>query len=56
MKNNRFLYPYHHNIIRPKQWNCIPNNELKEPVQRFEDTFSAENVVLDAFFTKNKDL
>jgi hypothetical protein len=31
---------------------ACPNNGLKEPVQRFEDTFSAETVVLEAFFRK----
>jgi hypothetical protein len=29
---------------------ACPNNGLKEPVQKFEDTFSAETVLLKAFF------
>ena len=28
-----------------------PENQLKAPVRRFEDTFSAETVVMDAFFS-----
>lgn len=27
-----------------------PDNELKAPVKKFEDTFSAETVVMEAFF------
>lgn len=31
---------------------ACPNNGLKQPVLRFEDTFSAETVVLKAFFSE----
>lgn len=31
-----------------RRW--FPDEELKEPVRKFEDTFSAETVVMDAFF------
>jgi hypothetical protein len=27
-----------------------PDNQLKEPVKRFEETFSAETVLMEAFF------
>lgn len=32
---------------------ACPNNGLKQPVRQFGDTFSAENVLLNAFFDKN---
>ncbi|WP_186806430.1 hypothetical protein [Rhizobium leguminosarum] len=32
---------------------ACPNNSLREPVRKFEDTFSAEEVVLEKFFKKN---
>jgi hypothetical protein len=28
-----------------------PDNELKSPIKKFEDTFSAETVVMEAFFS-----
>lgn len=28
-----------------------PDNELKSPMKKFEDTFSAETVVMEAFFS-----
>jgi hypothetical protein len=33
----------------------FPDDELKEPVKKFEDTFSAQTVVLEAFGFKKAD-
>lgn len=32
---------------------ACPNNSLKQPVRKFEETFSAEKVVMAKFFTTN---
>jgi hypothetical protein len=32
---------------------ACPNNSLNEPMRKFEDTFSAEALVVDKFFKKN---
>ncbi|WP_315923022.1 hypothetical protein [Mesorhizobium sp. SP-1A] len=33
---------------------ACPVSVLKQPVRKFEDTFSAENVVLEKFFSRNR--
>jgi hypothetical protein len=33
-----------------KRVRMCPDNQLKEPVRRYEDTFSAETVVMATFF------
>lgn len=32
---------------------ACPDGVLKQPVRKFEDTFSAESVVLEKFFSPN---
>lgn len=32
---------------------ACPNNSLKQPVRKFEDTFSAETLIVEKFFKTN---